>query len=73
MRYLGIVKRSKSNLVLPDIFLDVAEEGDYEAIEIGGDILLLTAPLDRERLKQIEGLASLSIEEHRDTLKRLAE
>ncbi len=73
MKYLGVVKRREDTLIMPDAFQDVAEQAGYEAIEIGGDILLLTTPLDRERLKRIEELASLSIEEHRDTLERLAQ
>ena len=37
----------------------------YEAVEIGGDILLMLSPLDRERLARVEKLAKESIEEHR--------
>ena len=72
MKYLGIVKRNNANLTLPDAFQQAAPTGEYEAIEVGGDILLLSAPLDRERLRRIERLASRSIEEHRRTLEGLA-
>jgi len=58
--------------MLPDTFQEIAEPRTYEAIQVGGDILLLSPPLDRERLKRIEELAKRSIEEHRDTLERLA-
>ncbi|MDI7261080.1 MAG: hypothetical protein QME90_14325 [Thermodesulfobacteriota bacterium] len=72
MKYLGIVKRQNGNLSMPDTFQEVATPHTYEAIQVGGDILLLSAPLDRERIKQIEKLANQSIEEHRKTLEGLA-
>jgi len=72
MKYLGIVKRQNGNLTMPDAFQEVATPPTYEAIQVGGDILLLSAPLDRERLKKIEELAKRSIEEHRSTLEALA-
>jgi len=72
MKYLGIVKRQNGNLTMPDAFQEVATLRTYDAIQVGGDILLLSAPLDRERLKKIEELAKRSIEEHRSTLKALA-
>ena len=72
MKYLGIVKRQNGTLMLPDTFQEIAEPHTYEAIQVGGDILLLSPPLDQERLKRIEELAKRSIEEHRDTLERLA-
>ena len=72
MKYLGIVKRQDRNLTMPDAFQKAARPGDYEAIEVGGDILLLSAPLDRERLKRIEDLAKRSIGEHRRALEGLA-
>ncbi|MBS3905532.1 MAG: hypothetical protein KGZ49_00725 [Syntrophaceae bacterium] len=72
MKYLGIVKRQNGNLSMPDTFQEVATLHTYEAIQMGGDILLLSAPLDRERIKQIEKLANQSIEEHRKTLEGLA-
>jgi len=72
MKYLGIVKRQNGNLTMPDAFQEVATLRAYEAIQVGGDILLLPAPLDRERIKKIQELAKRSIEEHRSTLKALA-
>jgi len=71
MKYLGIVKRQNGNLTMPDTFQEVEKRGAYEAIQVGGDILLLSAPLDQERLKRIEELADLSIEEHRRSLEGL--
>ena len=72
MKYLGIVKRQDCVLTMPDAFEEVAEGRDCEAILVGGDILLIPAPLDRERLKRIEDLANRSINEHRSTLEGLA-
>jgi hypothetical protein len=72
MKYLGIVKRKNGNLTMPDAFQEVMTLRTYDAIQVGGDILLLPAPLDRERLKKIEELAKRSIEEHRSTLDALA-
>lgn len=72
MRYLGIARKEKGELVMPDTFQNVEEGRTYEAIEIGGDIFLAPAPLDRDRLGKIEHLASRSIEEHRKSLEGLA-
>jgi hypothetical protein len=72
MKYLGIVKRENGNLTMPDTFQEVATLHTYEAIQVGGDILLLPAPLDRERIKRIEELTKRPIEEHRSTLEALA-
>lgn len=71
MRYLGMVKHENGSLVVPDAFREVAGQRDYEAVEIGGSILLFEAPLDRERLKRIEELTSRSIDNHRDSLEGL--
>ena len=71
MKYLGIVKQKNGSLVMPDAFLELAARPVYEAIQVGGDILLVSAPLDRERIKRISELADTSIEEHRSTLERL--
>lgn len=57
---------------MPDAFRQVSDAPSYEAVEVGGDILLLPAPLDRERLQRIESLASESIAEHREALLGLA-
>ena len=72
MKYLGIVKREDPNLKMPDAFRTVAVQGEYEAIEVGGDVLLVAAPLDRDRLKRIEELARQSIQDHRGSLEGLA-
>jgi hypothetical protein len=72
MKYLGIVKRQNGNLTMPDTFQEVATFHTYEAIQLGGDILLLSPPLDRERMKRIEDLTNQSIKEHRKTLEGLA-
>jgi len=56
----------------PDAFQEATAPGTYEAIQVGGDILLLPAPLDRERIKKIEELTKRFIEEHRSTLEALA-
>jgi hypothetical protein len=73
MKYLGVVKRSNATLTLPDGFQQAVQSGEYEAIEVGGDILLLASPLDRSRLKRVEKLAKQSIDEHRRTLEGLAQ
>jgi hypothetical protein len=57
---------------MPDSFQEVETGQLYEAVEIGGDILLISPPLDRERLTRIERLTRHSIEEHRKTLEGLA-
>ena len=72
MKYLGIVKRQNENLTMPDAFHEVAQEQEFDAIQVGGETFLVRAPLDRERLKRLEDLANLSIEEHRSTLEGLA-
>jgi hypothetical protein len=72
MKYLGVARQEKGKVVMPDSFKEAEEGKLYEAIEIGGDILLLPSPFDRERLAQIEKLARKSIEQHRKTLEGLA-
>jgi len=72
MKYLGIVKHQDGNLTLPDAFEELEARPVYEAVQIGGDILLLSMPLDRERMHRIEWLTNRSIEEHRPTLEGLA-
>lgn len=58
--------------MMPDPFPSIATGTTYEAIQVGEDILLLAAPLDQERRRQIERLANRSIAEHRQTLEGLA-
>lgn len=72
MKYLGTVRRQDGNLAMPDAFQEVTKRVSYEAVQVGDDILLLSAPLDREQLERIERLASRSIAEHRRTLEGLA-
>ena len=72
MRYLGIARNEQGHLAMPDAFSEVEESKAYEVVEIGGDILLMPPPLNRERLAQIEQLAKRSIHEHRKTLEGLA-
>lgn len=72
MRYLGIARQENGSVVMPDAFREVEEGRLYEAIEIGGDILLVPPPLDHERLARIERLANRSIQEHRKSLEGLA-
>jgi hypothetical protein len=72
MKYLGTVKKEKGQVVMPDTFQEVEDGRVFEAIEIGGDILLLAAPLEKERWGRIEELAKGSIEKHRATLEALA-
>lgn len=72
MKYLGTVKKEKGQVVMPEAFQDVEEGRVFEAIEVGGDILLLAGPLDKERMARIEELAKESIEKHRATLEALA-
>ena len=68
MKYLGIAKRQNGKLTMPDTFQEATALSTYEAIQVGADIFLLSAPLDRECLKHIEELANRSIEEHRSAL-----
>lgn len=56
---------------MPDAFKEVEDGRVFEAIEIGGDIILLAGPLEKEKLAQIEELARESIEIHRATLEAL--
>ena len=72
MKYLGIARVENGTLVMPDAFREVAGQRDYEAVQVGDAILLLAAPLDRERLKRIEALTQASIDEHRSSLEGLA-
>ncbi len=72
MKYLGTVKKEKGQVVIPDTFREVEDGRIFEAIEVGGDILLVAGPLEKERLSLIEELAKESIEKHRATLEALA-
>jgi len=72
MKYLGIVRKENGILEVPDSFKNAAELPTYEAIQVGEDILLLSTPLDRERLKRTAELTESSIRNHRKTLEGLA-
>ena len=72
MKYLGVARKEKGQVVMPDAFKEAEEGKLYEVIEIGGDIILVPSPLDRERLARIEKLTHSSIEEHRKSLEGLA-
>ena len=72
MKYLGMVRRRDNHLTMPDTFREVPQEDTYEAVQVGDSIVLLSPPLDRERLEQIQRLADRSIEEHRRSLEGLS-
>lgn len=72
MKYLGIVKKEKGAIIVPDTFNDIPDGQSFEAIEIGGDILFLPSPLNRDKLSRIQQLAEISIKEHRKSLEGLA-
>jgi hypothetical protein len=72
MKYLGTARKEKGRMVMPDAFQEIEEGRIFEAVEIGGDILLLAGPLEKERLSRIEEIAKESIEKHRATLEALA-
>ena len=74
MRYLG--KRHSGQIILEGYGQEIISEEDeqttFEAFEIEGVIVLVSAPVDRKRLTQIETLAGQSIHDHRTTLEGLA-
>jgi hypothetical protein len=72
MKYLGVARKENGRLVMPDAFAEAAEGQAYEALDVGGDILLIPSPLDKDRLDRIRGLAKESIREHRNVLEKLA-
>jgi hypothetical protein len=72
MRYLGMTQMKEGRVQMPDAFKEVAKDQVYEVVELGGNILLLPPPLDRERLALLEKLTRKSIAEHRQTLEGLA-
>jgi hypothetical protein len=72
MKYLGTVRKEKGRIVMPDAFQEVEDGQTFEAIEMGGDIILLAGALEKERWTQIEELTKESIERHRATLEALA-
>lgn len=72
MKYLGVAKNENGRLQMPDGFAEAAPGAAFEAIEIGGDILLTQRALEPQRLAHIAELAQQSIDEHRRTLEGLA-
>ena len=71
MKYLGIA-RVKNNMVeMPDTY-NSQNIGEYEVMEMGGDILLIPSALQHERLKLIKRLTKITLEEHRESLEGLA-
>ena len=72
MKYLGVARKEKGHVVMPDAFKEAEEGKLYEVIEIGCDIILVPSPLDLERLTHIEKLTHSSIEEHRKSLEGLS-
>jgi hypothetical protein len=72
MKYLGTVKKEKGHMVMPDAFQEVEDGRVFEAIEMGGDIILLAGALEKERWAQIEEMTKESINRHRATLEALA-
>ena len=77
MRYRVIVEKRHGGQIILEGFGQekITEEDDhtaFEAVEIEGAIVLVSAPVDRKRLAQIETLTSQSIHDHRTTLEGLA-
>ena len=50
MRYLGITRKEQRHLAIPDAFSEVEDSTAYGVVEIGGDILLMPPPMNKERL-----------------------
>ena len=77
MRYLGIVEKRHGGQIILEAYdrKKISEDDDqktFEAVEIEGVIVLIPAPVDRNRLAQIETLTSQSVHDHRTTLEGLA-
>jgi hypothetical protein len=77
MRYLGIVEKRHGGQIILEAYGQekITEDDDqttFEAVEIEGVIVLIPAPVDRNRLAQIETLTSQSVHDHRTTLEGLA-
>ncbi len=72
MKYLGIARIEQGKVILPDTFQELESVPEYEVIAVGGDLLLITPPLDRTRLARIARLTEKSITDHRQTLEGLA-
>ena len=72
MKYLGIVTQHDGSLTFPDVAVEVGIKDTYEAVAVGGDILLMASSIDRPRVERVRRLASQSIEDHAQALKGLA-
>jgi hypothetical protein len=72
MKYLGPARKEKGCVIMPDTFRDVPEGQVFEAVEVGGDIVLAIPPLDKNRLDEVKRLADRSIADHRKSLEGLA-
>ncbi len=72
MKYLGPARKEKGHVIMPDSFRDVPEGQVYEAVELGGDIVLAIPPLDDKRLEEVIRIAKRGMAEHRAALERLA-
>lgn len=72
MKYLGIMTHEHGRVTMPDTFHALELRERYDVIEVDGDVLLLPAPFDPQRLTRIERLTKCSIAEHRQTLEGLA-
>jgi hypothetical protein len=72
MKYPGTARKEKGSIVMADTFLEVKDGRISEAIEMGGDIILLAGAPEKERWAQIEKLTKESIERHRATLENLS-
>jgi len=72
MKYLGTVRKEQGRLEIPEAPREVEKSRVFEAVEIGGDIILLAGPLEKERWARIEELAQKSMNKHRATLEALS-
>lgn len=72
MKYLGIVMQHDGSLTFPDAAVEGGIKDTYEAVAVGGDILLLASSFDRQRVERVRRLARRSIAEHKQALKGLA-
>jgi hypothetical protein len=71
MKYLGIARNENGRVLMPDAF--EAKDGfEYEAVEIGGDIILMPSDQRKARLEYIKDLTDDAIRRHRKTLEKLA-
>ena len=72
MKCLGLARVDNGRIVLPDGTTPLPEGRTFEVVDLDGDLLLTTTPLDRARLDQVDRLAQASISDHRTSLEGLA-